>query len=250
MTKGLRQLLLPLLISALLPGTRVLPATEELQSRQSDQAQQLQLRGEVTKIKLRSVDKGHVAFHVELKMELTNVGAEPIIILRREPWLGSEEISRSPEDAVNRKYLYVSGHWPSFYRAPGNEWEQLQHNLDMPLPPSDLTIILYHRGTWTFDTSTALYFEKDGSIRVYGPDGTYTQARQPWEVIRKAQPLWLQVGFEMWPLNVEPGLDSRHLYFGKKLQRRWRKDGKLWLEDLTSEPIKLDLKNFATGVTQ
>jgi hypothetical protein len=47
----------------------------------------------------------------------------------------------------------------------------------------------------------------------------------------------------MWPWNVEErGPEREKLKFGHELQERWKDVGLLWLEDVRSEPIMLDLK--------
>ena len=52
-----------------------------------------------------------------------------------------------------------------------------------------------------------------------------------------------QITCILWPENIE-GLvrNSDQLPFGHKLQKRWKAAGVLWLEDMRSEPIQLDLR--------
>jgi hypothetical protein len=66
--------------------------------------------------------------------------------------------------------------------------------------------------------------------------------RESWEKISKAPAAWLDVYLQVWPLNLEPAsYDRSKMEFGRKLQRRWKAIGQLWLDDIVSEPIKLDL---------
>lgn len=91
-----------------------------------------------------------------------------------------------------------------------------------------------------FDTTAVLHFEKLGSIKTYEPDGSYRQDSKPFAEIIKYQQLWLRVVYEIFPINVEPKVDGKYR-FGKKLRNRWRQFGDLWLDNVPSEPIPINL---------
>lgn len=216
-------------------------ALRALSQDRTDEEKALQLRGKVTKVTRRVEDQSHIVFDVNLELEIVNKGVKPIILLKREPWLGAELLARSPEDAASNRYVYNSSHWPSVYRASGNEWERLTQKLDQSSPPSELTLILYPQATWKYETSTILYIEKKGS---------FDKTSKPWDEIRQISPLWLQVVLEMWPINVEPRVDPENLEFGKKLRRRWQQDGELWLDKILSEPISINLNDAEGNITK
>lgn len=194
----------------------------------------LVLRGEVGDIVLEREDNHSIVLKMKLSMEFVNHGDKPIIILRQKFWQGAEMIGRTPEEARSSKYLYVGTHWPSV--DEGVEWGRMQQSLDQPEPPTELTTRLLPGEAYPYVTEIVLYFEKAGSL-----DGT----RQRWGKILQASPVWLQVSLEMWPINLEPDADPNNLSWGKWLQRRWQSFGTLWLERLTSEPMRLDLSSFA-----
>lgn len=79
-----------------------------------------------------------------------------------------------------------------------------------------------------------------GSIKTYEPDGSYRQDSKPFAEIIKYQQLWLRVVYEIFPINVEPKVDGKYR-FGKKLRNRWRQFGDLWLDNVPSEPIPINL---------
>jgi hypothetical protein len=193
----------------------------------------LRLRGRVVKVELSRQDAHGIVFDLRLSLELVNTSKQPVILLRRPFWLGSITLARSPEDAAANKYIYLSSAWPSVYRGgEHSEWKNLQQRLDQQSPPPDLTRILAPGESFLYETDATLYIEKPGSV---------DKTSQPWEIIRRASPVWLQVTLETWPVNVEPKVNPDNPEFGRMLQYRWQKAGKLQLEHLTSEPMQLSL---------
>jgi hypothetical protein len=171
-----------------------------------------------------------IVFEVMLDLECTNKSDKPVIILRREFWLGAKTLARSPEDATLNRFLFASSHWPSVSTSP--EWVELRRRLDQPSPPQDLLGLFASGETLPYETRVSLSIEKAGN---------FDKTSEKWDTIKQASPVWLQVTFEMWPINIEPTLDPDNPVFGKMLQRRWQQYGELQVERLTSEPIKLDL---------
>lgn len=188
----------------------------------------IRLRGQVAKVEFSREDAHSIIFNVKLRLELVNAGNRPVILLRHPFWLGALTLARSPEDAKGYKYIYQSSTWPSVSGAP--EWKALRQSLDQRNPPSDLTRAVGSGETFQYETDSVLYIEKQGN---------FDKTSQPWDVIRRSSPVWLQVSLEIWPVNVEPKVDPNHLEFGEMLQRRWQQFGQLQLERLTSEPMQL-----------
>jgi hypothetical protein len=196
--------------------------------KRENQMTPLRLRGQVAKVGLSREDAHSIVFDVTLRLELVNTGTQPVILLRHPFWLGASTLALSPEDARTYKYIYQSSAWPSVSRAP--EWKVLRQSLDQRNPPADLTRAVGPGETFQYETDTVLYIEKPGSV---------DRTSQPWDAIRLASPVWLQVSLESWPVNVEPKVDPNHLEFGEMLQRRWQQFGQLQLKRLTSEPMQL-----------
>lgn len=190
----------------------------------------LSLRGRVAEVKVARENGHGIVLATKLDLEFTNVSDEPVILLQREFWLGAKNLARSPEDAAAHRYLYTSGHWPAASTSP--EWAELRQRLDRPHPPQELTRVLAPHESLPYEVSAALYVEKAGSF-----DGT----SQRWDAIRQTSPIWLQVTLEVWPVNVEPRVEASDRGFGLMLQRRWERYGALQIEQVTSEPMRLDL---------
>jgi hypothetical protein len=189
----------------------------------------LHVQGQVVKVELTLEDAHSIVFNLRLRLELVNAGDRPVILLRHPIWLGALTLARSQEDARAYKYIYQSSAWPSVSGAP--EWKALRQRLNQQNPPAELTQAVTPGNAFQYETDTVLYIEKRGN---------FDKTSQPWDAIRRASPVWLQVSLEMWPVNVEPRVDPNILEFGRMLQQRWRQFGQLQIERVTSEPIKLD----------
>jgi hypothetical protein len=190
----------------------------------------LSLTGHVISVEKISEDASSVGFKVGLRLTFRNIGSNPIIIYRDSIWLGAALIARSSDDASAAKYLHRSSAWPSVWGKSSRV--KLRQKLDQPIPPQDITKILKPGESYEYETGTHLGFEKKERY-----DGT----SKAWDEIKLASPVWIQVTLEMWPINAEPKVNPENPEFGKELRERWKDSGELWLDYLTSQPMKLDL---------
>jgi hypothetical protein len=167
-------------------------------------------------------------------MELVNVGTRPVILLQSEPFFPGGALARKPEDFEQGNVLVVDAGWPSNDISP--EWATLRSNLDKSNPPADQTRLLMPGESRPMETSVRLVVPTDPS--------KYTSSRKKESLatIQQLSPVWLRVVCEVWPWNVEPlNADRSQLKFGHKLQKRWKDVGLLWLEEIYSEPIMMDV---------
>lgn len=190
----------------------------------------LKLSGEVLTVEKISEDAANVGFKVQLRLTISNGGNEAIIIYRDKPWVGAVEIAGSLSEASSNKYLHRASAWPNAWGISSRQ--ALHKKLDKPKPPADITLVLHPGESWKYEAAAYIGFEKKDS---------YDGKRKAWSEIKRHNPLWLQVTIEMWPVNAEPGLTMRNPKWGKELRKRWKAEGNLWLDYLTSEPIKLEL---------
>ena len=207
------------------------------------EAHGLELRGTVMRTSRVRPTPRYVEIKIDLNLSFINSGTEPIIILRPWDdggfWHGASSLARTIDDAkANRSYFSDSA-WKSV--SGSGEYRKLANDLDQPLPPTSLTMILKTGESWNWQTSVTLRFQD-----------TPKSYKVPWEEMKSLMsPLWLRVSFEMWPFNVE----SFKPKLAAKLQKRWRRFGYLWigassgrmhLARLTSEPIELDWRIAST----
>lgn len=74
---------------------------------------------------------------------------------------------------------------------------------------------------------------------------SFSSKRETWESVQKLPAVWLRVTSQVWSPNLEHRRNDRsRLTFGHRLQKRWKKIGLLWLDDIWSAPILLDLKKL------
>jgi len=121
------------------------------------------------------------------------------------------------------------------------KWTALRAGLDKPSPPTAETRTLMPNETWLVDASVGVTVPVDPKRDISSVN------KESLEVIRRLSPIWFRVTCEVWPWNLEGMGPSREkLEFGHKLQGRWHQFGLLWLDEVNSEPMKLDLKVQAT----
>jgi hypothetical protein len=204
------------------------------QSRSGQASKPLALRGRVESVQVTEIDRSSALIEIKLKMELVNVGTRPVILLQSEPFFPGGALARKPEDFEQGNVLVVDAGWPSNDISP--EWATLRSNLDKSNPPADQTRLLMPGESRPMETSVRLVVPTDPS--------KYTSSRKKESLatIQQLSPVWLRVVCEVWPWNVEPlNADRSQLKFGHKLQKRWKDVGLLWLEEIYSEPIMMDV---------
>jgi hypothetical protein len=204
------------------------------QSRSGQEPKPLALRGRVESVQVTEIDRSSALIEIKLKMELVNVGTRPVILLQSEPFFPGGALARKPEDFEQGNVLVVDAGWPSNDISP--EWATLRSNLDKSNPPADQTRLLMPGESRPMETSVRLVVPTDPS--------KYTSSRKKESLatIQQLSPVWLRVVCEVWPWNVEPlNADRSQLKFGHKLQKRWKDVGLLWLEEIYSEPIMMDV---------
>jgi hypothetical protein len=204
------------------------------QSRSGQEPKPIALRGRVESVQVTEIDRSSALIEIKLKMELVNVGTRPVILLQSEPFFPGGALARKPEDFEQGNVLVVDAGWPSNDISP--EWATLRSNLDKSNPPADQTRLLMPGESRPMETSVRLVVPTDPS--------KYTSSRKKESLatIQQLSPVWLRVVCEVWPWNVEPlNADRSQLKFGHKLQKRWKDVGLLWLEEIYSEPIMMDV---------
>ena|SRR5262245_15255186 len=193
-------------------------------------------------------DKSGELIRLELRNDLINKGATPIILWKPfilwEPKVGLDSFREAPyvftglkisrDPAFAKKDIldeYYGGPSASFWIA----WENMRKALDQAIPPSRLTRIVLPAQSLTFDSTVTIVCNKKPSGSI--PD------HPTFNELQEAGTLWLRVYYETWSLNLErDSPDAIKRRFGHKLQERWKKYGKLLLDDMYSEPIKIELK--------
>lgn len=226
---------LVVMLSAISAGFALLMNNVAAQGMTGQGSKMLTLRGRVESVQVKEMDHSSALIEIKLKMELVNTGLRPIILLQREPLFPGGALARKPEDFEAGNLLASDAGWPS--NDISAEWETLRSNLDKPSPPSDETRLLMAGESRPVETSVRLVVPTDPS--------KYTSSRKKESLatIQQLSPVWLRVVCEVWPWNVEPlNADRNQLKFGHKLQERWKGTGVLWLDEVYSEPIMIDVR--------
>lgn len=196
------------------------------------------LSGKVESIELRDVTPSGVTIVVKLKLEARNSGTKPVLFLDDEPpTITGATLTRGPSDSIG-KALLVDYWGPSVDRSP--KWTTRRKRLDKASPPPDKLKVLKPHESWRFEN------EVDIAVPTEAGNHSYFPKWASFETVQKYSPVWMGLNWEVWPLNLEPWSNDRSkLKFGRRLQRRWKAVGLLWLDGIYSEPIMLDLKMAA-----
>lgn len=224
-----------LMLSAISAGFALLTSNTSAQGESEQRSKLLTLRGRVESVQVREIDQSSALIDIKLKMELVNTSPRPIILLEKEPLFPGGALARKPGDFEQGKLLAADAGWPANDASP--EWATLRSKLDRPNPPADETFLLRPGESRPLETSVRLVVPTNPS--------NYTSSRQKESLttIQELSPVWLRVVCEVWPWNVELlNADRNQLKFGHKLQERWKNSGLLWLDEIYSEPMMMDVK--------
>lgn len=193
----------------------------------------LLLRGKVESVEVTELDGSAALIKIKLKMELINTGSNPIIFLQKDPLFVGAALARSPDALARGEFLATDYAGPAVDISP--EWAALRASLDKTSPPPDKVRVLKPNESWLLEASVGVSVPKNS-----GTDISFRK-KESLQTIQKLSPIWLRVVGEVWPRNLEPGVERSKLKLGHQLQNRWKENGVLWLDDIYSEPISLDL---------
>jgi hypothetical protein len=169
---------------------------------------------------------------IKLMLELVNTSSTPIIFLNREPLFVGAALAKQPDDFVTGNHLARSYAGPAVSLAP--EWAALRRSLDKPTPPPDQTRVLMPNESWSLGATVGVSLPDHPEMFAPAKSASLKD-------IKELSTVWLRVVCEVWPWNLEPGADRSKLNYGRKLQRRWKNVGVLWLDEINSEPMRLNL---------
>ena len=204
--------------------------------------------------KITSIEKeelnDRVVFNVKSNMSFRNVGDKPILLLiaaypesspfspdNNLPFLGiCTKITGVLETERTEKVLMSGCALPSIESTA--DWRVLSKQLDSKTPPPALIKKLEAGESFDFKTIGWLRFFKKRELYSSFADEAI------WSEIENAKSLSLQNTYRIWSLELEPrSAKGNEKPFGKQLQKRWNKYGYLWLDDIVSEPIPLNLSS-------
>jgi hypothetical protein len=219
-------------------------AQEKKNTYSSGGAPSLSLRGQINSFEIRQDSTSDDFLEVKLTMQFVNTGERPILLLNAGP-ISSGGLMTKPHFVGGVLTKNVGGETltetylgPSLSISP--KWVIMRSILNQNVPAPDKIYILMPNEIMTMETSIGFSLPKKPENFAYS---RYASLKQ----ILDASPVWLKVHCEVWPLNLEPASGKNKLKkrFGHQLRQKWKRFGHLWLDDIDSEPIVLDLKSKA-----
>jgi hypothetical protein len=195
------------------------------------------LHGKLESVDIRRIGDSAVRLDVKLRFEIVNNGTKPVLFLAaKKPIFPGVFVSKSQTDLLAGETLIRDYYGLSANTSP--EWEVLRASMNQSTPPSELLHVLMPNESWSLSDSVSIGMPT--KLR----ENSYYPRTENWEAIHALSVVWFRVLCEVWPLNLETSIHKDDLSFGKELQERWKERGLLWLDEILSEPIMLDLSNI------
>lgn len=206
----------------------LLLAISSLQSNANDL---LNLSGQVRKVDLLKEDSKSVRVKIELDLTLQNISESNLIIYKSDFSILNLILFKSD---INGKqlFLYSTGGTASNFDSPETKISQKQ--LNKKIPPPNLTYVIKGGDSINFSIQTECVFLKSKNP---------SSANESWSEISKSSPVFIELTVEMFPSHLRKKNKTKS--FDKVLQENWKEFGYLWLEDIISKPIQLDLNSRA-----
>lgn len=217
-------------------------SSQAKQKTQTEKDYSVVLHNEVKSIELENDSSSStVRFIITLSQEVVNDGEKPVIFLKDRLELRGISLGKSPNTFSLLSKLVLEYHGESVNTSL--EWTKFRNNLDKPSPPTEIVRILMPNESIKSEGIISVTLPKETHKGNFSK-GNFADERESWANIKQLSSVWLQTNCQVWSLNLETSAKNRDkLKFGKKLQRRWKKYGYLWLDDIVSEPIPLDLSS-------
>lgn len=177
-----------------------------------------------------------VIFRLKLRMALKNIGKQDLILLSEDPLREVLFASDTYENAMREMYIHEENMGYS-NDSTSDAWKHRRQFLDSHLPPNDMTMILKKGESKQFLVQIPLMFDKSCSIKRPREE----EREILWSEASALKTLYLRIVFHAWNANLEEGWYSAKSKFGKKLQKKWKSIGYLYLDDIITDPIEVKL---------
>lgn len=200
--------------------------------------------GEVSKIKINENDsleylKDYDSIVVFLRIKLKNTGNTPILLLSNRVSFIEVNIAQSIDEFETTTGEFSVYHLQTSASFIDDKmWKANKKILDTKKP--DLKKIFF--------LLPNEYIEYEDNIRINLPKNEIDRYKfSPWKkhsLEQLKQLSTILIRLKNYGLIDNYGVskkDKKRFTFAKELQKRWKKYGYLWLDDITSEPIPLDL---------
>lgn len=213
-------------------------------SQSLDAAEPMILSGRITNV-IKEEKGDSVVLSLALTMSFQNVSEKPILLTvssypKSSPYYIPDNSFMSICAKVTgmleaaEKILYSSCSLPSIEGT--SDWQNIRKEFDRKIPPQHRIKFLNPGQSFEFESRVRVSF-----LREQDP---YSVNRENalWNEIVAAKCLVLRMTYRIWSLELEPRSGDRNdRPFGKELQKRWKDYGYLWLEDINSQPIEIQL---------
>ena len=200
----------------------------------------LVLTGEILGQQISREDARYIFVELKLRFTIRNKTDRPIIFVGEEDakchisyrQLFSQSDPQARMYGPRGRMMYRQGGGRA---NPGEEYRtMIRRKLDVDPPPSKMAKVFAKDETMIFTETQRFLFNKVGDPSL---------GIESWSTLVSSSPLDLYLSCEGFPriLDREPEEEGS---FGRALRARWNRFGYLWLGNLTTAPIVLDLRTL------
>lgn len=177
---------------------------------------------------------------IRVGLNLKNTGNIPVIFLADKFTTWASIWESNDEHGLLGLLAEEAVFLPSF-GIKNSEWKKIKSDLDKSSPPEG--------NTWVLMPGQAFNFEDRVLVDLpLKPNVLTREENSSLRYLKEVSPVWLNLKVETWDkVHIEVKNSNGHTEkpkFYRVLKNRWKKFGYLWLEDITSEPIMLELKSI------
>ncbi len=216
-----------------------LPQLVNTQPEKANSQHGLVVTGNVRSITIEKI-RSSTVIKLALKIQFQNTGSVPIIFWNQKSFPRRAGDLINIKQVISRDQSFAPSHildesdmGPSVSGNP--EWQQISKSLNQKTPPSNLTTTIAPNQVISYD-ATAVIVCNQKRTDSFPEHVTF-------EELQNVGDLWLRIYYEAWSSNLEANpRKSWNLKFGRALQKQWKMFGNLQLDDIYTEPIKVDLK--------
>ena len=184
----------------------------------------LKLTGEIENCAVER-ENDYVKITLHLKLHFTGAGDVPVLLLSKKPKLIARQALTEIPNENGQKTIFAIWTRPSI--GKNEEWTKLANEIDKPFPVQTQINKL--------GVGDRIDLEVDDWFRV---------TKEQFLALEKSDERFLQLTYEMWPLDIEPRDSTlENKKFGNELRDRWKNFGYLWLDEIISQPIKFCTSN-------
>lgn len=214
----------------------------------------LVLRPTVLGVEVKPSDKWATIILIKLSLELENNSDTPIILYKMNdsalkmfnapfqdiPRLDGKVLVKDLADLDSIFRQLIGAYHGASDVSSNPQWREIRKSIDKPTPPENLTVVILPHKSVKFDREAGMVVtNKRNRPAREGEDKSL-------EELKQVSQFFLRVWVNLWPSwGIE---ETTRKELGLRLRERWQQFGFLWLDQIDSIPVQVDLKKAISDI--